>query len=223
MNQPPDAPDPYLPRPDGQEPYREQPHGEQLYQQGSSPQQPYPQPGDWTGGHPDLTGRPSQESVRADKPASVVQLVRTMWAGAVLAVLTGVYGLLSVEGAVSEALPQMEQDMADTGVDVASVAGIAGWVVVVTLVVSTVVVVALWSLFAWLFGRGQARVVGTVLGAVNGLGSLWGLFQSLDLIELVMNLVSLAVVVGAMVLLWLPSTSTWFRAVKAADRSIPWA
>lgn len=218
MSQPPDASDPYLPRPDGQEPSSQQPYGQPSYGQ-----QPYPQQGDWTGGHPDLTGGPSQDAVRADKPASVVRLVRTMWSGAVLAVLTGAYGLLSVDDAVSEALPTLERDMAETGVDVASVAGIAGWVVVATLVVSTVVVVALWSLFAWLFGRGQARVVGTVLGAVNGLGSVWGLFQSLDLVELVLNLLSLAVVVAAMVLLWLPATSAWFRAVKAADRSTPWA
>ncbi len=213
MSQPPDAPDPYLPRPDGQEPYPQQPY----------PPQPYPPQGDWTGDHPDLTGRPTQGAVRADKPTPVVQLVRTMWAGAVLALVTGAYGLLSVERAISEAMPQLERDMAQTGVDAEAVAGVAGWVVVVTLVVSTVVSVGLWVLFAWLFGRGQARVVGTVLGAVNGVGSLWGFFQPLDLLELVLTLVSLAVVVGAMVLLWLPATSAWFRAVKAADRSVPWA
>ncbi|WP_380169050.1 hypothetical protein [Jannaschia sp. R86511] len=166
--------------------------------------------------------RPSQADVRADRPATVVRLVQLMWAGAVLAVLTGVYGLLSIDRAVAQVMPQLEADLAAAGVDPAAAVDGTGWLVAVGLVVSTVVAAGLWALFAWLLGRGQGRVVGTVLGAVNGVGSVWGLFQALDLLELVLGLATLAVVAAGLVLLWRPTTSAWFLAVKAADRSIPW-
>lgn len=211
MSQPPGAPDPYLPQ-QGSQP--------QPYQQPAAPQQPYPQP-DLSGNSHDRPGRPSR-AVPDDQPTSVVRLVQVMLAGAVLAVLSGAYLLVVLDTSMAEALPQMQQDPALEGVDTEALAGFTRSAVWVAVVLGSLVGAGLWALFAWLFGRGQGRVVGTVLGAVNGVVTVGGLFLTLDLIELLLQLLTLAVIVGAMVLLWLPATSTWFRAVKAADRSTSW-
>lgn len=224
MSQPPDAPDPYLPRPEGrqpsQQPYPRQPYPEQPY-----PQQPYQQPHQptWAGGPSDPTGGRPQDEVRRDKPTTVVRLVQLMWAGVVLAVLVGAYGLLSLDSAVDEATTQVEQDLVGSGMDPGAFTEVMGPVALVTVLLTTLVVAGLWGLFAWLLGRGQGRVVATVLGAVNGLATLGGLFFTVDLVELLLQLLTLAVVVGALVLLWLPTTSAWFRAVAAAGRSTSWS
>ncbi len=123
---------------------------------------------------------------------------------------------------MAEAMQQVERDLVGSGMDVESFAGFAGTISVVTVLVTSVVVAGLWGLFAWLFGRGQGRVVGTVLGAINGVGTLGGLFFYVDPLDLVLQLLTLAVVVGALVLLWLPATSTWFRAVKAGGPNAGW-
>lgn len=221
MSQPPDAPDPYLPRPEGQQPYP-QPNPQQAYQQ-PYPQQAYQQPYQQTwAGASDPTGGRSQDEVRRDRPTTVVRLVQLMWAGTVLAVLVGAYGLLSLDSAVEEATTEVEQDMVGSGLDPGAFAEVMGPVALVTVLLTTLVVAGLWGLFAWLLGRGQGRVVATVLGAVNGLATLGGLFFTVDLVELLLQLLTLAVVVGALVLLWLPTTSAWFRAVAAAGRSTSW-
>jgi len=152
----------------------------------------------------------------------MVRLVQVMLAGAVLAVLSGVYGLVVFDSAMAEALPQMQEDPSLGGIDTGALAGLTRTVAFISVFVGSVVGAGLWVLFAWLLGRGQGRVLGSVLGAVNGVGTLGSLFFTIDLLELLLQLLTLAVVVGAMVLLWLPATSAWFRAVKAADRSIRW-
>lgn len=222
MSQPPDAPDPYLPPqggsqpPHGQDPYSQQPYQQQPYPQPSQQpyqQQPYPQqPQGWGGG-------PGLDEVLRHKPATVVRLVQTMLAGAVLSLVGAAYGLLVFDEVVQSELPGLQQDAEQAGLDPDSMLGMTNTVAVVSIVVGALVAVGLWLLFAWLFNRGQGRVVGTVLGALNAAGSLFALVTAADLVDGVLQALSLAVIVLALVLLWRPATSAWFRAVAAARSS----
>jgi len=177
---------------------------------GPSPSQPYPshsypsQPGGY--GAPDPTSRPT----------TVSRLRQVMLAGAVAAVLQGVYAVLVVDDLLAESAPDLEQIAAESGLDAGRLSEVAGSVTVGVLAVSTVVTAGLWLLFAQLFDRGSARVLGTVLGGLNGAILLVGLFAPSDLVEWVLTLVSAALVAAGLVLLWRPVTSAWFRAAAAA-------
>lgn len=212
MSQPPDAPDPYLQPPSTQQPYPQQPYPQQQpYQAG---------PGAGPSGPP---GGRSLEDVRRDKPPVVKRLVQLMWVGAVITVLIGAYGLLSVGSVVAGTTSQVEQDLQGSGLDASSFTDVVGPLAVASVVVTTVVSAALWALFAWLLSRGQGRVAGTVLGVINGVGTLAGLFFTVGIVDLLLQLLTLAVIVAALVLLWRPATTAWFRAVKAADPRNAWA
>ena len=213
MSQPPDAPDPYLPGqggpqpPPGQDPSQPQPYAQQPY-----PQQPYPQ--GWGQG-----GGTSADEVRRNKPTTVVRLVQTMAAGAVLTVVSAAYGLLTVDEALEQEPPGLQQDAEQAGLDADTMIGLTSTVAVASVAVGALVATGLWVLFAWLFSRAQGRVVGTVLAALNGLGSLFAVATAPDLVEGLLQALSLAVVVLGLVLLWRPATTAWFRAVAAARSS----
>ena len=116
----------------------------------------------------------------------------------------------------------IEQVAAESGMDPARIAELMSGVFLVVLVVATVLTVGLWLLFARLFDRGTGRVVGTVLGAVNGATLLFALLQPDDLLGWALAAVEAAVVVTALVLLWRPATSAWFRAMAASRAGTGW-
>lgn len=204
----------------GQQPSPQQPYGQPYPQQPypqSYPQQPYPAPA-WGG----ETSPAGTGPGGVPKPPSVVRLVQLMLAGAVAALLQGVYAAFVVDDLVAESRAEIGQVAADTGLDAARFADFMTTAFLVVLAVSTLVSVGLWLLFARLFDRGSGRVVGTVLGALNGATLLFGLLQPADVIEWVLTAVSAAIVVAALVLLWRPATSAYFGAV-AASRRTGWA
>jgi hypothetical protein len=239
MSQPPD--DPYLPPQPGQDPPGPVPP--------AGPPSPYGQPGQ----PPSAYGRPAQPSpygqpmpyspgaawgplggpydgasvdqLLADPPEPVRRLRQVMVAGAVLAGLTGAYGLLSIDRLLTEAAPDLDQAAAESGMDPAALADLVSSVGAVVLVVVTLVTVGLWLLFARLFSRGQGRVVGTVLGAINavsGLTALVGVALGADPVELLLQTLTLVAVDTGLVLLWRPQTTAWFQAVTAARQRASW-
>lgn len=242
MSQPPD--DPYRTPQPGDEPDRPEQPGQgygqgypQGYGQGSSsyspPGQPYGQPGQPYGqpGQPYGYGAggpydgASVEQLRAEKPDSVVRLVQVMVLGAILSVLSGAYALLTIDDALAEVAVDLDGTAAEAGVDPAALADIAGAAGAVSIVLVTAVAAGLWLLFAALFSRGQGRVAGTVLGAINALGTLFGLFGLLagaGPVEALLTLLDAAVITAGLVLLWVPASSAWFRAMSAARQRSSW-
>ena len=152
----PDAwrPDPYATQPYSPEPYPSQPYPSQAY-----PSQAYPPPEP-----PDRTAR----------PPAVGRLVQVMHAGAVAALLQGLYAALVVDDLLETSAADLEQVALDSGIDPARFADVAGQAFLVFLGVSTLLTVGLWLLFGRLFDRGRGQVAGTVLGVVNLLGPAVG-------------------------------------------------
>lgn len=239
--------DPQRPDPSASDPHRVDPYAtEPPPQQGpASPPppapQPYPQsyPQPYPQSYPQSPsqyppGYPPSGSVQGpagpggpgagvpQKPPTVVSLRQVMVAGAVVAALQGLYGVLSVDDVMGESVPDLEQVAADAGVDAGTLASTASGVAIGVIVVGTLVSVGLWLLFARLFDRGSGRVVGTVLAAVNGFFLLLGVVQPAGPLEALLSLLSLALVVFGLVLLWRPVTTAWFRAVAAARGRAAW-
>lgn len=239
MSQPDDPVDPYLPP--GQQGHPQQgrpPQGDprQGYPQQQGYPQGYPEPSYTSGGYqgsyqqgypgssaPVPHGPEAVQHLLADKPPAVRALLQVMVAGGVVSVLIGLLGLLGIDQVVAETAAELEQMTVDSGMEPLGVSGgLLGSVAVGTILVSTVLTAGLWFLFAWLFSRGQARVLGTVLGAVNGVGTLFGLLGSLSALELGLNLVHLGLIVGGLVLLWRAETTAWFRALAQARTQARW-
>lgn len=233
--------DPYLPP--GQQGHPEQGHpqqGDPRQGYGNPQQQSYPQgypepsytsggyQGSYQQGYPGYSapvprGPEAVQHLLADKPPAVRTLLQVMVAGGVVSVLIGLLGLLGIDQLVAETAVELEQMTVDSGMEPLGVSGgLLGSIAVGTIVVSTVLTAGLWFLFAWLFSRGQARVLGTVLGAVNGVGTLFGLLGSPSSLELGLNLVHLGLVVGGLVLLWRAETTAWFRALAQARTQARW-
>ena len=88
------------------------------------------------------------------------------------------------------------------------------------------VVVGLISVGLWLWmasangkGRSWARIVATVLGALSVLSLLSSVAQGqMTTLNLVVSLVSLALAVAILVLLWRKESSAYYDAVKAQQR-----
>ena len=174
------------------------------------------------GGYPPQGGpRGYANADPADRAAAVGRLRQVMLAGAVAAVLQGVYAVVVVDDLLAVSAPDLERLAADAGVDARRLGELAGSVTTGLVILSTLVAAGLWLLFARLFDRGSARGPGTVLGGINGASLLVGLLAPTDLLEWLLTAVSAAIVVAGLVLLWRPTTTAWFRAA-AAVRARPW-
>ncbi|MBM6401491.1 hypothetical protein [Phycicoccus sonneratiae] len=149
-------------------------------------------------------------------PSSVMNAVYLMWAGAVLALLEGIVTAFRAETAVDEVLAStglaVDPGVAGavvTGVKVASV----GWGLVLALV-------WMWVASGNAKGRGGARVAATVFYAFAVLGVLITALGALSggLADLLLALPGFAVGTGAIVLLWLPSSSRYYALVRSRRR-----
>jgi hypothetical protein len=84
-----------------------------------------------------------------------------------------------------------------------------------------VIGIALWSLNAVFCGKGQSwsRILGTVLFGISLLSLPFNLIQPAPAISRVFQVVSLLISIGAVVFLWLPESSRFFRESDAARRA----
>jgi hypothetical protein len=149
------------------------------------------------------------------KPSSVVQAVRLMWAGAVLSVLSGLLTPLIRD----DLRTAMERSMAGqptplTGEQLDTVVT----VIVVVSVVFGVVWAGVWALMAWANGRGKswARIVATILFALNALSFVASLAQGQSTGPvLIVGVLTLLVGAAVVALLWKRETSDYIAAQSA--------
>ncbi|HEX6234480.1 MAG TPA: hypothetical protein VFZ63_15240 [Jiangellaceae bacterium] len=155
-----------------------------------------------------------QPMAKPEPPASILQAVRLMYAGAVLSLL---WTLLqptqrdTVRDALGNPDAEVTAEDLDTFVNVA-----IGFAVAIGLIT-----VGLWILMARTNrdGKTWARVVATVLGAIGILGGLRGMLQADDSIGLlIINLTLVVLAVWIIVLLYRRESSDYYNAVSQRPR-----
>ncbi|QIM21953.1 hypothetical protein G7075_13795 [Phycicoccus sp. HDW14] len=149
-------------------------------------------------------------------PSSVMNAVYLMWAGAALALVTGIISMLGADSAVEGVLESTAM-VVDPGLRQAMVTGVKVVIVVWALVETTL---WMWMASANGKGRGSARIIASVFYGFLLLGLLGGALRALTggLPDLLLALPSFAVGTAALVLLWLPASSRFYATVRNQRR-----
>ncbi len=164
--------------------------------------QPYP-----TGGQ----GPVAPPQVPAPQP--VTRAVRLMYAGAALSALEIILGLVTI-GSLKSAIKSQFPNYTTSQIHAAQVATIA------VAVVIGAIAIGLWLWMAWANGRGKswARIVASVLFALNTVDLLISIPRPHSVISLIFALLVWLAGLGAMYFLWQRESSAYFQAVSARPR-----
>ncbi len=193
---------------------------------GTTPPPPPPPPEDPYGaqGMPSMPGGPYEPGgslAPVVRPRSVELAVRLMYLGAVLSVLGGLANLFqdrtslraTVEQSLRDAGQQVTPAVVDTSVTFALYAP----------VVIGLLFAGIWVLMAVLVGKGRswARIVATILGALNILSLVAQLVGATAMtgqqgggLGLVLSVVDLALAAAILFLLWKRESSDFFAAAS---------
>lgn len=147
-----------------------------------------------------------------EQPPSIRTAVRLMWLGAALSAL-GVLLTFTQTDAIREAIEDSDSSLSQSEIDTAVNVGV-GFSVVLGLVG-----VGLWLWMAWANGQGKswARIMATVLGILNVLGTLANLVSaSTTPLTLALAVVSLVLAAAILVLLYRPDSTRFFEAHSRA-------
>ncbi|MFC0359496.1 MULTISPECIES: hypothetical protein [Kytococcus] len=149
------------------------------------------------------------------RPAAVDKAVKLMYAGAGLSLLSLLVGLL-MRPSVAEMKDAMEQaglSLSDAQIEQSLQQSF------LTGIIGGLIGVGLWLLHAWAVGKGHnwARITGTVLGALNILGLLFGLLglavtlaTTSGIIGFVLQVVSAALAAAIIYFMWRPENKPFF-------------
>jgi hypothetical protein len=147
-------------------------------------------------------------------PPSILTAVKLMYAGAALAAISFVVSLMT-QGSVREAALERDPDLTESQLDTIVAFGIAFAIII------GLIGVLLWVWMAETNRRGKswARIVATVLGGLNILLTLIGLTtRQYSGIVLVFSVVSAALAVVILYLLYRPDSNAYFEAVSDLRR-----
>jgi hypothetical protein len=168
---------------------------------------PPPPPGPWASDnlpeHPMAYATPPQ----VEQPQPIRLAVRLMWLGAALSLL-GVLLTFTQTDAIRDAIEDSDSSLTASEVDTAVTATVA------FTVVFGLVGVGLWLWMASANGKGRswARVVATVLGGLNVVGTLFTISgDGSTAVSSVFALISIALAVVILVLLWRPDSSRYYE------------
>lgn len=176
-----------------------------------------------------------------ERPGSITVTVLVMWVGLVLEVATTVL-LFFLTDEMSAVLREEALKEPGLGSEVDTFVTIMTTVIIVGMTLFTLVAVGLWVWMIVVVGRGRtwARITATVLGALSlASGAMNLLFVAIDGTENQVQLFNGSMVLGgaaiilnvgyyvavavALVLLWLPASSRYFRDATAQSRWDGWA
>jgi hypothetical protein len=151
-------------------------------------------------------GDQMMEPVRPAAPVSVLNAVKLMYAGAAVSLVSLIISLTDISGtkaAIRKARPSLTA---------AQVNQLNGFIIGLAIV-SGLVGVGLWLWMAWADKQGKnwARIMSTVLFGLATL-DLFGVFsQPKTALGLIFPLLTWLVGLGAIVLLWRPDSSQFFK------------
>jgi hypothetical protein len=147
-------------------------------------------------------------------PSSVLTAVKLMYVGAALSAISFLFSLLTQDSA-RERLLERDPTLTEGELDTAVAFGVA-----------LAVVIGLLAILLWVWmaetnrrGKSWARIVATVLGALNIVFTLFGLFigQNSPLV-LVFSLISAALAAAILYLLFRPDSNAYYEAVSDIRR-----
>ena len=160
------------------------------------------------GGDPGSPSNLPPPPQRPSAPASVVTAVKLMYAGAALSVISLIIGLTqkaAIRKAIAASNPNLTQSQLDFGVNAGLVFGAFFGLLGAGL--------WLWMAYANNKGYAWARVVSSVLFAINTLGLIYVLYAAgSTAIQKVVTVVIWLVGLGAIVFLWRSDSSAYFEA-----------
>jgi hypothetical protein len=151
------------------------------------------------------SGKPIQPE-RGPAPPSIVNAVRLMYAGAVISIVSLILSLTST----SSLKPNIRSKYPHY---TTSQVNHLYSQIIEAAIISAALGIALWLLMAWANGRGRgwARIVSSALFALNTIGLISVSRQPNIGIALVFELLTWVVGLGAVILLWRPESSAYFK------------
>ena len=190
-----------------------------MSEQGSGPEYPkYPGEGSVEGGSPPPSPSPvGAPPPVAEQPGSIATAVKLMYAGGALSLLSVVasfFMLDTIKETIEESMREADANVSQSTIDAAYTVGM------VSAVVLGILAVGLWLWMAWKNGQGRswARIVATVLGALNVLFTLIGFTQpGMTAVSAIISVVNLVLAVIILVLLWKKESSSYYAAVSGSQ------
>jgi len=143
----------------------------------------------------------------APAPPPVQNAVKLMYAGAALSAIEIIIGLTTI-GSLRTAIHDAYPNYSESQIHTAEVAGIA------IAVVIGAIAIGLWLWMAWANGRGRswARIVASVLFALNTIDLLTLVARPHSVISLVLAILVWLAGLGAIYFLWQRESSAYFQA-----------
>lgn len=145
-------------------------------------------------------------------PRSMHTAVQLMYVGAVLSLLSLVMSLTTLGSLKSQLRDRLEED----GRDVSEAVVNAGYRFAITFTaIAGIIAIALWLWMARKNGQGRqwARIVATVLGAINVISTIFSIVSgNTTLIASIITVVNLALAIVILVLLWRKESSNFYAA-----------
>lgn len=168
---------------------------------GPSPQSPYPQ---GSGGYPQQHPPPG---VRPKE----VELSFWLWVGSIVVSLLGSIAVLAQlddirRQAIAEAQradPTVDPQLFESVINAALVGGLVFGLLLLAL--------ELLFIFKMRAGRNWARIVLTVLAGISVVGALLGLGQPQPALVTITSVLSLLLLIGAVVLMYVRNANPWFQ------------
>jgi len=146
-------------------------------------------------------------------PQPVTMAVRLMYAGAALSGIEIILGLVTI-GSLKSAIRSQYPNYSSSQIHTAEVAAI------VAAVVIGAIAIGLWLWMAWGNGRGKswARIIATVLFALNTIDLLTLIARPHSAVSLIFALLVWLAGLGAIYFLWQRESSAYFQAMSARPR-----
>lgn len=182
---------------------------------GSAPGQPatpppYQAPAEGAPGYPG--GPYGQPPAAPEPPKSILTAVKLMFVGAGLQALTILFGLLGA-GQLRDQLAEQQPELTSDELDAAVAVGVGGVVIIGLMAVG----LWIWMALANRRGRNWARIVATILGALNIAFTLFGLSQATGL-GVIIQVITIALAAAIIFLLYRPESSAYYNAVSTQPR-----